>query len=155
MRAKCFRTSAENTAPRNRQSRLFLQHRHHIAPMMRYILPILLLFISNVFMILAWYGHLKIKEWRWFEQAGLFTFILLSWGLAFFEYCFQVPANKLGFRGNGGPYTLLQLKVIQEVVTLLVFLGFSWLFFKEEGFRMNHAIGLFFLVLAVYFIFRK
>lgn len=122
---------------------------------MRGYLAIGLLLISNVFMTLAWYGHLKFKEWKWFEKSGLFVLILVSWGLAFFEYCFQIPANRIGFRGNGGPFSLLQLKVLQEVITLLVFLGFSWFFFKEETFRWNHAIGLVFLVLAVYFIFRK
>ncbi|MFY7849109.1 MAG: DMT family protein [Bacteroidia bacterium] len=122
---------------------------------MRGYLAIGLLLISNVFMTLAWYGHLKFKEWKWFEKSGLFALILVSWGLAFFEYCFQVPANRIGFRGHGGPFNLLQLKVLQEVITLLVFLGYTWLFFKEETFRWNHAIGLVFLVLAVYFIFRK
>ncbi|MFN7301504.1 MAG: DMT family protein [Bacteroidota bacterium] len=122
---------------------------------MRGYLAIGLLLISNVFMTLAWYGHLKFKEWKWFEKSGLFALILVSWGLAFFEYCFQVPANRIGFRGHGGPFSLLQLKVLQEVITLLVFLGYTWLFFKEETFRWNHAIGLVFLVLAVYFIFRK
>nr|MBP8628378.1 DMT family protein [Paludibacteraceae bacterium] len=71
------------------------------------------------------------------------------------EYFFQVPANKIGFRENGGPFTLLQLKVIQEVITLVVFVAFSSLFFKTETFRWNHAIGFMFLVLAVYFIFKK
>lgn len=122
---------------------------------MRGYLAIGLLLISNVFMTLAWYGHLKFKEWKWFEKSGLFALILVSWGLAFFEYCFQVPANRIGFRGHGGPFSLLQLKVLQEVITLMVFLGYTWLFFKEETFRWNHAIGLVFLVLAVYFIFRK
>jgi hypothetical protein len=122
---------------------------------MRGYLAIGLLLISNVFMTLAWYGHLKFKEWKWFEKSGLFVFILISWGLAFFEYCFQVPANRIGFSGHGGPFSLLQLKVLQEVITLLVFLGYTWLFFREESFRWNHALGLVFLVLAVYFIFRK
>ena len=79
----------------------------------------------------------------------------ISWGLALFEYFFQVPANKIGFRENGGPFTLMQLKVIQKVITLVIFIIFSLLFFKNETFRWNHAIGLVFLVLAVYFIFRK
>ena len=122
---------------------------------MKAILKIALLLVSNIFMTLAWYGHLKFKEWRWFEQAGLFTIIIISWGLAFFEYCFQVPANKMGFRENGGPFSLLELKVIQEVITLVVFVGFSMLFFKNESFRWNHALGFCFLILAVYFIFRK
>jgi len=114
-----------------------------------------LLVLSNVFMTLAWYGHLKFKELKWFENLGLLSVILISWGLALFEYCFQVPANKMGFKENGGPFTLMQLKVIQEVITLIIFTIFSLLFFKNETFRWNHAIGFVFLILAVYFIFKK
>ncbi|MFN3909544.1 MAG: DMT family protein [Flavobacterium sp.] len=122
---------------------------------MKGIATIALLVLSNVFMTLAWYGHLKFKDWKWFEQAGLIGIILISWGLAFFEYCFQVPANRIGFQGNGGPFSLLQLKVIQEVITLVVFVLFSWLFFKTETLKCNHLVGMCFLVLAVYFIFKK
>lgn len=114
-----------------------------------------LLILSNVFMTLAWYGHLKFKELKWFENLGLISVILISWGLALFEYFFQVPANKIGFNENGGPFTLLQLKVIQEVITLVIFTIFMLLFFKEESFRWNHAVGFLFLVFAVYFIFKK
>jgi uncharacterized protein (DUF486 family) len=106
-------------------------------------------------MTFAWYGHLKFKELKWFENVGLIGIVLLSWGLAFFEYCFQVPANKIGYEGNGGPFSLLQLKVIQEVITLLVFVIFSLLFFKQESLRWNHLVGFVFLVLAVYFMFKK
>lgn len=122
---------------------------------MKATLTIGLLILSNIFMTLAWYGHLKFKEWKWFEGLGLIGIILISWGLAFFEYIFQVPANKLGFQGNGGPFSLLQLKVIQEVITLVIFILFSLIFFKNETFRWNHFVGLCFLVLAVYFIFKK
>ncbi|CAM3349441.1 Transmembrane signal peptide protein [Flavobacterium longum] len=122
---------------------------------MRGFFTIGLLVLSNIFMTLAWYGHLKFKEWKWFEQAGLVTIVLISWGLALFEYCFQVPANRMGYEGNGGPFSLLQLKVIQEVVTLVVFVGFSMLFFKNETLKWNHLVGFVFLVLAVYFIFKK
>ncbi|RAR74182.1 DMT family protein [Flavobacterium aciduliphilum] len=114
-----------------------------------------LLLLSNIFMTLAWYGHLKFKELKWFENAGLITIVLISWGLALFEYCFQVPANKIGYQGNGGPFTLLQLKVIQEVITLIIFVIFSLLFFKNESLRWNHLVGMCFLVMAVYFIFKK
>ncbi len=122
---------------------------------MKSYITIGLLILSNVFMTLAWYGHLKFKELKWFENAGLITIVLISWGLALFEYCFQVPANKIGYQGNGGPFSLLQLKVIQEVITLVIFVIFSLLFFKNETLRWNHFVGMCFLVLAVYFIFRK
>ena len=122
---------------------------------MKIFLTITLLVISNVFMTLAWYGHLKMKEFKWFETLPLIAIILISWGIAFFEYIFQVPANRIGFRENGGPFTLLQLKVIQEVITLVVFTLFSTIAFKNETFRWNHFIGFVFLILAVYFIFKK
>ena len=114
-----------------------------------------LLILSNTFMTVAWYGHLKFKEMKWSESLGLLAIILISWAIAFFEYCFQVPANRIGFEGNGGPFTLMQLKVIQEVITLTVFVVFSLVVFKTESFRMNHLIGFVFLVLAVYFMFKK
>jgi len=116
---------------------------------------IVLLILSNAFMTFAWYGHLKFKEWKWTESLPLIGIILISWGIALFEYILQVPANRLGFKENGGPFSLVQLKVIQEVITLTVFVVFSMVFFKTETFRWNHAVGFFFLVLAVYFIFRK
>ncbi|MGL2986944.1 DMT family protein [Flavobacterium sp. RSSA_27] len=122
---------------------------------MKGALTIGLLILSNVFMTLAWYGHLKFKELKWFENAGLITIIFISWGLALFEYFFQVPANKIGYQENGGPFSLVQLKVIQEIITLIIFVLFSLLFFKNESFRWNHAVGFLFLVLAVYFIFKK
>jgi uncharacterized protein (DUF486 family) len=106
-------------------------------------------------MTLAWYGHLKFRELRWFENLGLVAVIMISWGIALFEYFAQVPANRIGFKGNGGPFSLVELKVIQEVITLVVFAGFTLLFFKNEGLKWNHLVGFTFLVLAVYFIFRK
>ncbi|MBP6662781.1 MAG: DMT family protein [Paludibacter sp.] len=122
---------------------------------MKIFLTITLLVISNVFMTLAWYGHLKMKEFKWFETLPLIAIILISWGIAFFEYIFQVPANRIGFRENGGPFSLLQLKVLQEVITLVVFTIFSLVAFKNETFRWNHLVGFVFLILAVYFIFKK
>ena len=122
---------------------------------MKIFLTITLLVISNLFMTFAWYGHLKLREFKWFESLPVIAIILISWGIAFFEYIFQVPANRIGFRENGGPFTLLQLKVIQEVITLIVFTVFSTMAFKNETFRWNHFIGFIFLVLAVYFIFKK
>jgi hypothetical protein len=81
--------------------------------------------------------------------------VLISWGIALFEYFFQVPANKIGFKNNGGPFTLVELKVLQEVITLIVFTIFTLIAFKNETLRWNHGIGFLFLVLAVYFIFKK
>lgn len=122
---------------------------------MKGVLTIVLLVISNVFMTLAWYGHLKFSEWKGFQKLGLIAIILISWGVALFEYVFMVPANKMGYHGNGGPFSLLQLKVIQEVVTLVVFAVFTLLVFKNETFRPNHLISFVFLILAVYFMFKK
>jgi hypothetical protein len=106
-------------------------------------------------MTFAWYGHLKFKEFKWFATLPLIAVILISWGIALFEYCFQVPANRIGFKEYGGPFSLVELKVIQEVITLVVFVIFSLLFFRTESFRINHLIGFIFLVLAVFFIFKK
>lgn len=116
---------------------------------------ILLLALSNTFMTFAWYGHLKLRTVSRFESLSLIAVILLSWGLAFFEYSLQVPANRIGFNGNGGPFSLVELKVIQEVISVTVFMVFTLLLFKNEQLRMNHFIGFFFLILAVYFIFKK
>ena len=106
-------------------------------------------------MTFAWYGHLKFKDMSWFSQLGLPAIILISWGIALFEYSAQVPANRIGFSENGGPFNLWQLKVIQEVITLSVFTLFTILFFKNETLRLNDLIGFGFLILAVYFIFKK
>src|SRR6267154_48637 len=122
---------------------------------MKSIYTIVLLILSNAFMTFAWYGHLKFKEMAWSKNLGLVSVILISWGIALFEYALQVPANRIGFKENGGPFSLVELKVIQEVITLTVFVIFSLLFFKNESFRLNHLIGFIFLVLAVYFIFKK
>ena len=122
---------------------------------MKSLYTIGLLILSNTFMTFAWYGHLKFREMKWSETLGVAAIVLISWAIAFFEYCFQVPANRIGFTGNGGPFSLMQLKVIQEVITLIVFVIFSLLIFKTESFRINHLIGFVFLILAVYFIFKK
>ena len=119
------------------------------------IITIALLALSNIFMTFAWYGHLKFREIKWLDGLGLFGVILISWLIAFFEYCLQVPANRIGYKSYGGPFTLVELKVLQEVITLSVFVVFSLLFFKRESFRWNHFAGFVCLVLAVYFIFRK
>ncbi len=106
-------------------------------------------------MTFAWYGHLKFKQLPRFSNLGVVSIIFISWGIALFEYSFQVPANRIGYNENGGPFNLWQLKVIQEVITLSVFTIFSITFFKHDAFRINHLIGFCFLILAVYFIFKK
>lgn len=106
-------------------------------------------------MTLAWYGHLKFSKSSWAAHLGLFGIILISWGIAFFEYLFQVPANRMGFKDQGGPFTLWQLKVIQEVITLSVFVVFMLVFFKDQPFRWNHALGFLCLIAAVYFLFKR
>lgn len=122
---------------------------------MKSILTIGLLVISNTFMTLAWYGHLKFAEWKWFSKWGLVGLVAVSWGIALFEYCFQVPANRIGSVANGGPFSIWQLKAIQEIITLVVFVVFALIFFKNETFRWNHAVGFVLLGLAAYFIFKK
>jgi len=111
---------------------------------MKAFLPIILLTISNIFMTFAWYGHLK------HTNSMLWVVILISWGIAFFEYCFQVPANRIGYEY----YNAAQLKTIQEVITLIVFSIFSVRYLKES-FKWNYAVGFFFIILAVFFIFKK
>jgi len=105
---------------------------------------IILLLISNIFMTFAWYGHLKFKE------ALLWKVILVSWSIAFFEYCFQVPANRLGY----GQFNATELKVIQEIITLVVFMCFA-VFYLKEQLRWNYIVGFVLIVLAVFFVFKK
>lgn len=116
---------------------------------------IVLLLISNVFMTLAWYGHRKFRQYEWGRSRGLFAIILVSWGMAFFEYLFQVPANRMGFEGNGGPFSLVQLKTLQEAITLTIFMVFSIVFFKDQRLAWNHVLGFVMIVAAVYVVFRK
>lgn len=122
---------------------------------MRALITIVLLIVSNIFMTFAWYGHLKLQDAKITTNWPLYGVILLSWGIALFEYCFQVPANRMGFRENGGPFTLMQLKIIQEVITLVVFTIFSTLLFKGESLHWNHIAAFVCLVGAVYFVFMK
>jgi uncharacterized protein (DUF486 family) len=122
---------------------------------MKGLLTIVLLILSNSFMVIAWYGHLKFAEWKWFNKLGLVAIILISWFIALFEYAFQVPANKIGFKDHGGPFSLIQLKLLQEVITLVVFAVFTLVFFKTETFKTNHIIAFVFLILSVYFMFKK
>jgi uncharacterized protein (DUF486 family) len=122
---------------------------------MKALTTIGLLILSNTFMTFAWYGHLKFAEMKWFNKLGLISIILISCGIALFEYFFQVPANRIGYKEYGGPFSLVQLKVIQKVITLLVFTLFLLALFKNETFKINHFIGFTFLIPAVYFIFKS
>ena len=118
------------------------------------IYTILLLMTSNVFMTLAWYGHLKLSQAGISNHWPLIGVIVFSWAIAFFEYCFMVPANRIGFVGNGGPYTLMQLKVIQEVISLVIFFVVANVLFQGQHLQWNHLAAAVCLVLAVYFIFK-
>lgn len=122
---------------------------------MKGIYSIALLVLSNIFMTLAWYGHLQFNKFPWLKSLGLIAVILLSWGLAFFEYIFQVPANKIGYKENGGPFSLFELKTIQEAVSLTIFTLITVYVFKTEKMAWNHLVGFAFIVLAVFFIFKK
>lgn len=122
---------------------------------MRGIYTVLLLICSNVFMTFAWYSHLKLQSQPWFSKLSLPLVVIFSWSIALLEYSFMVPANRIGFIDNGGPFNLWQLKVIQEFLSLTIFTIFMLIFFKDQAFTVNHLIGFCFLVLAVYFIFKK
>lgn len=119
------------------------------------MLTILMLIVSNVFMTFAWYGHLKLQSMGVSSNWPLWVVILFSWGIALAEYSFQVPANRIGFVGNGGPFSLLQLKVMQEAITLLIFTVFTIVFFRGETLHWNHFAAFACLILAVYFAFLK
>ena len=113
-----------------------------------------MLVVSNIFMTFAWYGHLKLQEMKISSNWPLYAVILFSWAIALFEYSFQVPANRIGFQGNGGPFSLVQLKVLQEVITLIVFTVFTSFLFKGESLHWNHLAAFICLILAVYFVFK-
>ena len=124
--------------------------------MMKMFFPLALLIVSNIFMTFAWYGHLKLQQMKILsENTPIYVVVLLSWVLALAEYSCQVPANRLGYVGNGGAYSLMQLKVIQEVISILVFTGFTVVFFRGESLQWNHFAAFLCLVLAVYFVFLK
>lgn len=122
---------------------------------MRGLYTVLMLIVSNIFMTFAWYGNLKMTEMGAMKDWPLILVILASWGIALFEYSFMIPANRIGSIVHGGPFTLVQLKVIQEAVSLVIFMIISIKVFKMGDFNWNHLIGFGFLVLAVYFIFKK
>lgn len=117
------------------------------------ITTILLLIISNIFMTLAWYGHLRLQQSGVTSSWPLVGVILLSWGIALFEYMFMIPANRIGFDGNGGPYSLMQLKVLQEAITLVVFTVVTMFIFGGQHLRWNHVAAFLMLVGAVYLMF--
>ena len=122
---------------------------------MKAIWTILLLITSNVFMTFAWYGHLKLQEMKISTSWPLILVILFSWGLAFLEYCVMVPANRIGFQENGGPFNLVQLKVIQEAISLIIFSVIVTLFFKGQPLHWNHLAAFCCIIMAVFFAFMK
>ena len=119
------------------------------------IYTLLLLVLSNIFMTLAWYGHLKLQQTGTSSNWPLIGVIAFSWIIAFFEYCCQVPANRIGFEGNGGPFSLVQLKVIQECVSLLVFAIIANMMFQNQSLHWNHAAAFLCIIAAVYFVFME
>ena len=122
---------------------------------MKIFYTILLLVVSNVFMTFAWYGHLKLQQMKLISSWPRYMVILFSWVVALAEYSCQIPANRIGFVGNGGPFTLMQLKIIQEVITLVVFTVFSTVVFRGESLQWNHFAAFCCLIAAVYFVFMK
>ena len=125
------------------------------SPVVAGLLTIALLLVSNVVMTMAWYGHLKLQQMGVTTGWPLIAVILFSWGIALFEYSFMVPANRIGFSENGGPFTLLQLKVLQECITLVIFTIFVVIFFKNEHLHWNHFVSFMLLIAAVFFAFLK
>lgn len=116
---------------------------------------IILLILSNVFMTLAWYGHLKIQETGLSRDWPLIGVVVFSWSIAFLEYCCQVPANRIGYDGNGGPFSLVQLKVIQESVSLVVFAIIANILFQGQNLHWNHILAFLLIICAVYLVFMK
>lgn len=119
------------------------------------IYTIILLILSNIFMTLAWYGHLRIQQMGVTKSWPVIGIIVLSWSIAFFEYCCQVPANRIGFNGNGGPFSLVQLKVIQECISLIVFAIIANILFQGQNLQWNHVIAFVLIICAVYLVFMK
>ena len=118
-----------------------------------WLLTVLLLIVSNVFMTIAWYGHLKLEQTGISKDWPLYIVILVSWGIALIEYFFMIPANKMGFQGNGGPFSLFQLKILQEVLSLTVFTILAMFFFQGEKLHWNHVCAFVCLIAAVCFAF--
>ena len=122
---------------------------------MKALYTISLLTFSNVFMTFAWYGHLQFQKIDWLKATGLIGIILISWFIALFEYMFQVPANRIGYQQFGGPFNLVQLKTIQEAISIMVFILINVFVFKEGNLQWNHILGFVLIVIAVYVIFKK
>lgn len=106
-------------------------------------------------MTLAWYGHLRIQQMGLTKSWPVIGIIVLSWSIAFFEYCCQVPANRIGFNGNGGPFSLVQLKVIQECISLIVFAIIANILFQGQNLQWNHIVAFVLIICAVYLVFMK
>ncbi len=119
------------------------------------VLTLVLLVLANIFMTFAWYGHLKLQSMGISTTWPVWLIILLSWGIALIEYCLQVPANRMGFEENGGPFSLMQLKIMQEVITLVVFVVFSLVMFEGFTLRWNHIAAMGLMVIAVWLVFMK
>lgn len=117
------------------------------------LITVALLVVSNTFMTFAWYGHLKMQSMGWIKDWPLYGVIFLSWGIALMEYCFMVPANRIGYVENGGPFSMMQLKVIQEVITLTVFTILSVFVLSGEKLQWNHVAAFLCLIAAVFFVF--
>ena len=124
--------------------------------MSKAILTLVLLIISNTFMTFAWYGNLKLQEMKIISHnTSIVVIVLISWCIALLEYSFLIPANRIGSEINGGPFSLVQLKVIQEVISCLVFGVIVSVCFKGETLQWNHLVAVIFLILAVYFVFMR
>ena len=116
---------------------------------------IILLIVSNIFMTLAWYGHLKLQQTGRISHWPLIGVIVFSWAIALAEYMCQVPANRIGFRENGGPFSLMQLKIIQEAISLIVFTLLATMMFRGEHLQWNHLAAFACIIAAVFFAFLK
>lgn len=122
---------------------------------MKGIYTIALLAISNLFMTFAWYGHLQFQKIGWLKATGIVGVVLISWGIALFEYIFQVPANRIGHVSNNGPFGLVELKTLQEAISITVFVLVNVFIFKEGALKWNHILGFVMIVGAVFVIFKK
>lgn len=123
--------------------------------MTKALYTIVLLVISNIFMTFAWYGHLQFQKINWLKSTGLIGIILISWCIALLEYVFQVPANRLGHIEHGGPFSMFELKTLQEAISITVFVLINIYIFKEGSLQWNHMVGFGLIILAVFFIFKK